>query len=278
MIADSSSRLCDLAMFSDLSPEDFTVAIKDLLKAYSQHVPMSLKDTYILLAGVVVGVERFCSDYKIDLVPKALTQRIETRLQRQQPPKRIKTPAPLKPKPVPQRSPIEIAINKLKAVMADPPFVVSRAYMIALEAMVEDQMLDDCILFRRKGATDAYAQAHGCGKLYVRTSRKVSVNKADSDVFGLTISRKKDVIFASAEGEKVQEFLPDWLRNFKGIRALYALPIEIAGECEAMILGVSWTGLFTDLDGERLATLRRLRDTLAEVMEASRICGADGDF
>ena len=150
--------------------------------------------------------------------------------------------------------------------------------MISLEAMVEDQMLDDCILFRRKGATDSYALAHGCGKLFFRTARKVSVTPTDSDVFGLTISRQKDVVFASAEGEKVQEFLPYWLRNFKSIRALYALPVEIAGECKALILGVSWTGLFTDLEGDRLAELRRLRDTCADLMEASRFCGSEGDF
>ena len=56
-------------------------------------------------------------------MPKALTKRIEARLLRQQPPKRLKTPAPLKQKPIPQRSPIEIAVEKLKAVMADPPFI-----------------------------------------------------------------------------------------------------------------------------------------------------------
>ena len=110
-------------MFSDLSPEDFTQEVKGPLKAHRQHIPMTLKDVYILLGGVTVAAERFCRNYQIDLVPKALTKRIETQLLRQQPPKRLKTPAPLKPKPIPKRIPIEIVVEKLKAVMADPPFV-----------------------------------------------------------------------------------------------------------------------------------------------------------
>ena len=49
-------------MFSDLSPEDFTQEVKDLLKAHRQHIPMTLKDVYILLGGVTVAAEPFCRD------------------------------------------------------------------------------------------------------------------------------------------------------------------------------------------------------------------------
>ncbi|MGB0371133.1 MAG: HDOD domain-containing protein, partial [Opitutales bacterium] len=278
VIADFSSRLCDLAMFSDLPTEEFTDALKDLLKEYSHHVVLSVKEVYQLLENVAGTTDQFCKDYSFDLIPKSLTSRIIARLNKQRPPKRNKTPVILPAKTVPERSPIQCAIEKLKTVLADPPFVASRAYMIALEAMVEEQTLDDCILFLRQGAKDVFIPAYGCGKLFFRITRKVTVNKAEPNVFGLTISKEKDVVFASAEGEKVQEFLPDWLTSFKKTRALYALPISISGKSEALILGVSWTGLFTDLEGERLQDLRSLRDCLKDIIESAASCRSDVEF
>ncbi|MEM9025647.1 MAG: HDOD domain-containing protein [Verrucomicrobiota bacterium] len=268
VIADFSTRLCDLAMFSDLPPDAFVKAIKDLLKEYHRHVFLNMKGVYALLENVAGVTEKFCVDYKFSLVPKTLTERIIARLNKQRPPKRRKTPPVLPAKTIPQPSPVQLANEKLKSVLADPPFVASRAYMIALEAMVEDQILDDCIFFRRKVATEAFIPSLGCGKLFMRIRQKVSVGKSNSDVFGLAISHNKDIVFASAEGEKVQDFMPDWLRSFQKIRALYLLPVSTARGCEALILGISWSGLFTDLKGERLKDLQILRDTLKDLIES----------
>lgn len=168
-----------------------------------------------------------------------------------------------------KKSVIAETIEQLKAMIADPPIDAPRAFMKALEALVEDQSLDDCIMFRRKTGTESFFQAAGISKLFFGTRRQVVVKQSNKDVFGLAISRKQDVLFGSAADKKIQSYLPSWLRDFRSIRALYILPLCLDNECQALILGVSWNGYFMNLEGEKVAELRKLRGVLVEIMESS---------
>lgn len=269
VVADFSMKLCEMAMFSDLPNDTFNRESKSLVNTYSKHLSISPDAIFDLLKQINDRVNEFCNEYEINIVPDSISSRILDRANKKTPPKRIDSSALLKKKNEVKKSPMEIAIEKLKALIADPPIDAPRAYIIALEALVEDQSLDDCILLKRKTGTESFFQTYGVGKLFYSSRKKVVVKHSNKDLFGLAISRKQDVLFGSAVDKKVQSYLPPWLREFNSIRALYILPMVYDDDCQALILGVSWSGYFMSLEGEKLSELRRVRDTLSEIMEST---------
>ncbi|MEM7672224.1 MAG: HDOD domain-containing protein [Verrucomicrobiota bacterium] len=269
VVADFSMKLCDMAMFSDLPNDAFNQESKSLLGIYSKHIDLPPETIFDLLKSVNDRVNNFCTEYEINIVPESISSRMLDRANKKTPPKRENRAALLKKKQEVKKSAMLVAIEKLRVMIADPPIDTPRAFMITLEALVEDQNLDDCIMFRRKTGTESFFQTAGVGKLFYATRKQVVVKHSTKDLFGLAISRKQDVLFGSAADKKVQSYLPDWLRNFRPIRALYVLPIALDDECQAIILGVSWSGYFMNLEGARLAELRKVRDTVAEIMEST---------
>lgn len=275
VIADFSMKLCEMAMFSDLSNDAFNSEAKSLLSTYRKHISIPPSNIFDLLNRVNERVNDFCSEYEINIVPESISSRMQDRANKKTPPKRVVRAALIKPKDEVKKSSMVVAMEKMRELLADPPLDVPRAIMIALEALVEDQSLDDCIFLRRKNGTESFFQIYGVGKLFYGTRKQVVVKQSNRDVFGLAISRKQDVLFGSAADKKVQSYLPAWLRQFRSIRALYILPVALDSECEALIMGVSWSGYFMNLEGEKLAELRKLRDLVGEILESSSFVSSD---
>ncbi|MGB0371486.1 MAG: HDOD domain-containing protein [Opitutales bacterium] len=269
VVADFSMKLCEMAMFSELSSDAFDRDSKSLLNTYSKHIDLPPDSIFDLLKRVNDRVNDFCSEYEINIVPESISSRMLDRANKKTPAKRVNRAAMLKKKEEVKKSSMVVAVEKLRSMIADPPIDSPRAFMIALEALVEDQSLDDCILFRRKPGTESFFQAMGVGKLFYGTRKQVIVKQSNKDLFGLSISRKQDVLFGSATDKKVQGYMPAWLRSFRPIKALYILPVSWDEDCQAVILGVSWSGYFMSLEGEKLAELRKLRDVVSEIMESS---------
>ncbi|MCH2154406.1 MAG: HDOD domain-containing protein [Opitutales bacterium] len=204
VVADFSMKLCDMAMFSDLSPDAFDARSKKLLKNYQANIPLDGEEILGLLKEVHDAVNDFCSEYEIEIMPENLANSMEARSKGKSPPVKPRRIEPAR-KAEQKISALKEAIGSLRKLIANPPFDATRAYMIALEAYTADQGLDDCILLIRKPGTDSFFQNIGCGKLFYATRKRNIVKATNPDVFGLCIQRRKDIIFASATEKKDSE-------------------------------------------------------------------------
>jgi hypothetical protein len=109
--------------------------------------------------------------------------------------------------------------------------------LAALTAIRDALRLKDCLLFEREGASRRYSAKMGLGVLMGVVREQPLVEAGGRDVFGISLTRREDVLIHDGTDEKLHRFIPQWLRNAGGPGSFILLPLQDPSGVFGLIFG-----------------------------------------
>jgi len=128
-------------------------------------------------------------------------------------------------------------IQALTDRIASPPVEMGEIYPIVIKTLTRALKLKDCILFLKVDDEGNYLPQYGDGDLLKQIRSRKLVGLRKKDVFGISLSRKEDVLIENAYDPKIKPYVPDWLRHLSNINSFILLPVHDGGVPFALICG-----------------------------------------
>ncbi len=109
--------------------------------------------------------------------------------------------------------------------------------MVALSAARRAFALQDSVLLQRDSDGKTFTATLGLGELFNLIRGRPLVSSDRRDVFGISISRREDVLIRDTADPKIQPFIPEWLRSAGAITTFILLPMVNETGAIALIVG-----------------------------------------
>jgi len=287
LFSEMSVRICEVAFDERVPPEGFSDALRAATGRFAKAVPCDLQEIESALGEMETCLRHFnrtVSGREDSLATRKLRARIEGRALPAPPPpksagsaaaKAGKRPADAletgEPRPPDSTARSEAAAEAGPAQKpASPSAPASEAadltglYQGAAEAMAAALGLDDCLAFLRdEFGKGRFSARSGVGKLFHRVRNRPVVGEGGKDIFGICLARGEDILIQDATKGRIQNALPDWIRESDGLSSFALLPVKSQGSIVALLFGSVSGGRSLSLEPEELLQLRQLRRKLA---------------
>jgi len=156
------------------------------------------------------------------------------------------------------------SINEIVNLLGEVPFALRHLHGCAISALREGLTLSDVLLFDRPDPLSPYILADGCGPLFDSVRGRVGlVSPENRDVFGISLSRREDVLIENGRESKIAQYIPLWMRLNAPVGSLILLPVHDGEAVSGLVCGSRAAGPPLRLSSQVLQTLRALRIHLA---------------
>lgn len=290
-LADFSVRLTELAVDPKLNVVEFERASTDLARRYHKWIPVpSLQIDEILerTEGMLNNLRRTHGLRSLSSrVMESLAHRVaHADLPPVAPPEGIPVPDPEiaaaivvdEPETTGERSPNQVildAIEEMTSRIGDRSITFSRAVTMLLQAVHRQLRSTDSILFLFDRSRKRFVPRLGLGPIFSAIEKTESLDPANRDVFGISLTRLEDVFVENATDPKILRFLPAWLKKDRTLRSFILLPLQESGAAYGLI----WSGCtkrqIITVTNHTLRELRALRTHVTTIKNIDRKKRAD---
>lgn len=162
-------------------------------------------------------------------------------------------------------------IESIVDLLGHKPFDLRKVHECAVEAVMTGLALTDVLLFDRAGENEPYQPTSGLGPLYECLRGRLGLIGPDNkDVFGISLSRKEDVLISNGRDGKIVQYIPPWVRLNTTVQSMIILPVHDGETVVGLLCGLRSAAPPLVIGSQILQTLRALRIHLAT---ARRLAG-----
>ena len=180
----------------------------------------------------------------------------------------------------PQVDPMELlrpacilkGIEEIVVLLGRTPFDLKAVQAVAVRALRDGLALSDVLIFDRTNDSTPYRVADGTGPLYDSVRGRVGLIAAENrDVFGVSLSRREDVLIENGRDPKFAQYIPLWMRLNAPVGSMIILPAFDGERLSGLICGARAAGPPLRFGSQVLQSLRAMRIHLAT---ARRLAGS----
>jgi hypothetical protein len=96
----------------------------------------------------------------------------------------------------------------------------------------------DCLLLVGTADRSVFSLRHGHGALFQSLGGRAVVDVRDRTVLSICLQRQESIMIHHAQEPKIQAYLPDWLKQDRGLGSYALLPLaEGKVACGVMLVG-----------------------------------------
>lgn len=270
VIAEFSSRVCELIASPETTEADFEAGLTRLVKTYSNSVSLTSKDVKKMLAAVdqmigMVGRAEGLQTLSSPLIAR-IHQLAEGRGFSPSKTARISSDAG---NGGPQRlDPFVAGVAEVRRLAAASPMDFRQVFAAAARTVSEGLELQSCLIFLKEDAGSMYAPRLGVGPCFEATQDAPVLNPRQKDVFTVCLSRGEDVLIQDPYDSRIAPFVPSWFKELPEPGPFVLLPVRDAQGTFAILCGIGEPGEKIDLNGTRLQHIKALRTVLAALRAA----------
>ncbi len=268
VIADFSTQFCELVFLESLDANAFEQRTADLADRFGHILPGIADQFPEIIKTVGVQFSRLKHGLGIRSLPLKCVERIKDRVAKRDPraarlvqtappfplagapnPIKPKVPAPAAvasaqapvagpppPKPTVSSSRLTSGLAQLKALVAEPGTpadVINRAVIdIIGEAFNSAEVI---LLLRAPGLSTLHI-THGVGQNWRRFQSVAKVTPGERTTFGLSLTRKENLLIHDAREASIAPYVPAWLRDAVQLQSYVLLPMVQADKPVGVIL------------------------------------------
>jgi hypothetical protein len=274
VIAEFSSKLCEIVGSPGLSNTEFEARSAPLLKNYAHSVSLpegGLKkllgqvEELLAVFGRAQGQDPFSNPLMSRIRSLAADHRVEP------------TAKPMQTKPAPDKSgvpsrnadPISGASLEIQRLLAAGPVDSRQIFAIAARAIKAGLRLRSCLVFLQEVHGPMYAATVGSGAFFEAIRNQAVLDPHQKDVFTICLSRGEDVLIQDPDDPKIRPFIPDWFKRAASNGPFVCLPVKDGAGTFAIVCGTVGKSDRIDLNDAVLQQLKTLREHLGSIREAT---------
>ncbi len=133
------------------------------------------------------------------------------------------------------------SLDRLAGLMRQPGTSRAAMHDALLENVRTGMGAQDCLLFSAEPGSKAFPLVHGLGNLYrdVRQGPALAIAAGERTVLGVCLARNENIIIHHAREEKIQAYLPAWLKAQAELGAFVLLPLSDGPKVGGVVV-VGW--------------------------------------
>lgn len=224
-------RLTSLVFDFSLSHEEFQKKACELLDYFRTKVLLREDQMFRIVDELGDVINELRDKYKIEALPKGMTQTIKARVKDQDPP----PPPPKDPDPD-DPSDIEHKLNRNPELLlndcareiawfaAKRPPEKEAIHASLVEGLYRGLRCEHVVVFLRDGDSDEFKSIGGKGPLFEKIHNRLTLMPGTKDIFGVCLQRRYNALVYDSGESAVRPFLPQWLNEFN-CNSLMVLPI-----------------------------------------------------
>jgi hypothetical protein len=99
----------------------------------------------------------------------------------------------------------------------------------------------DCLLFSAEPGSKRFPLVHGLGEIYgdLKRGEVPAIASGERTVLGVCLARNENIIIHHAREEKIQAYLPGWVKTPAALGAFVLLPLSDGARVGGVVL-VGW--------------------------------------
>jgi hypothetical protein len=136
----------------------------------------------------------------------------------------------------------EQGVQHLAGILRQPGTSRPSIHAALLEAVRAGLGAHECLLFNAPAGCKAFPLVAGLGALYrdLRVGPNLAIVTGDRTVLGVCLSRNENIMIHHAQEEKIQTYLPGWLKGQNKLGAFVLLPLGDGPRVGGVLLA-GWT-------------------------------------
>jgi len=133
------------------------------------------------------------------------------------------------------------SLDRLTGLMRQPGMSRGAMHDALLELVRTGMGAQGCLLFSAEPGSKAFPLVHGLGDIYrdLRQGPALAIAAGERTVLGVCLARNENIIIHHAREEKIQPYLPAWLKAQTGLGAFVLLPLSDGARVGGVVL-VGW--------------------------------------
>ena len=133
------------------------------------------------------------------------------------------------------------SLDQLTGLMRQPGLSRAAMHDALLELVRTGMGAQGCLLFCAEPGSKAFPLVHGLGEIYrdLQQGPALAIAAGERTVLGVCLARNENIIIHHAREEKIQPYLPAWLKAQTGLGAFVLLPLSDGTRVGGVVL-VGW--------------------------------------
>ena len=133
------------------------------------------------------------------------------------------------------------SLDRLTGLMRQPGMSRSAMHAALLETVRTGMGARDCLLFSAGPGSKVFPLVHGLGAIYrqLQPGPTLEIVSGERTVLGVCVARNENIIIHHAREEKIQAYLPAWVKAQAALGAFVLLPVSDGDRVGGVVL-VGW--------------------------------------
>lgn len=284
VIADLSLELSTTLLDESIKPDRLNAALLELAGKFSKSFPLSLERINDTIIAVEAKIDALNRAVRLDPRVSPASSKLRARINGRPLPE---APAYAKILPLIKKKKLAEMTPEERHTFSDasfsPAFETVRTckkskVKIDLDPVLESVAqafaqavdLENCFFFTRDPFDqNCFSASHGVGKLFSKVKNRPYVAPAKKDIFSICLVRQEVILIQDITAGKVGSVVPDWIHQAGTISSFIMIPISVARNLQAILVGTVSGVRKIDLSETDIKHLRSIRSELTLLYEST---------
>jgi HD-like signal output (HDOD) protein len=256
-----AGELAALTLDPRSDPANFAANASELARRYEHVLPCLHEELHALMESAAAQLDQIVSTFRIKSLPLRLMTRV-ARCRSEVDPNRpvVAAPAPgpaavappgalaaanagVPAPPVPAPVPVAShdwngSLNQFVGLLRRPGISRRELHAAVLQIVRAGLAAQECLLFSAEPGSRSVPLACGLGDVYRRVEQasNLEIVPGERTVFGVCLARNENIMIHHAREEKIQAYLPPWLKAHAGLGAFVLMPVSDGSRVGGVLL------------------------------------------